>query len=120
MFDPQGIKLLTRLRVRLSHLREHKFLNNFLDTPNPLCSCNVENETTNHYLLRCPFYSHLRNALLDNIIEIVGSISNLCDDELVKIILFGNEKLSAVKNALLLKNTIFFLKSSERFDVPLF
>ena len=38
IFDPVGLKLLTRLRVNLSHLREHKFRHNFLDTLNPLCS----------------------------------------------------------------------------------
>ena len=29
--NPLGLKLLTRLRVNLSHLREHKFRHNFLD-----------------------------------------------------------------------------------------
>ena len=33
--DYYGLKLLTRLRVNLSHLREHKFRHNFLDTINP-------------------------------------------------------------------------------------
>ena len=112
--------MITRLRVNLSHLREHKFQNNFLDTPNSLCSCGIENESTNHYLLRCPLYTRLRKTLLDNIIEIVGSISNLNDDELVKILLYGNETLSTLENSSILKNTILFLKSSERFDIPLF
>ena len=120
VFDPHGIKLLTRLRVNLSHLREHKYQNNFLDSPNPLCSCNVENESTKHYLLRCPNYAHLRITLLDNIIEIVGSISNLIDDELVQILLYGNNNLSIVENASILTYTIVFLRSSERFDIPLF
>ena len=40
--DPIGLKFLTRLRVNLSHLREHKFRHNFLDTLNPLCSCSLE------------------------------------------------------------------------------
>ena len=30
--DPIGLKFLTRLRVNFSHLREHKFRHNFLDT----------------------------------------------------------------------------------------
>ena len=120
VFDPEGIKLITRLRVKLSHLREHKFQNNFLDTPNSLCICGPVSESTNHYLLRCPLYTRLRNTLLDNIIEIVGSISNLNDDELVKILLYGDENLSTLENASILKNTIVFLKSSERFDIPLF
>ena len=34
--NPKGIKLLTRLRVRQSHLREHKFKHSFQDTLNPI------------------------------------------------------------------------------------
>ena len=46
--NPQGLKLLTRLRLGLSHLRYHKFKQNFLDTINPLCSCGPDIETTLH------------------------------------------------------------------------
>ena len=34
--DIYGIKLLTRLHVGLSHLRDHKFRHNFQDAINPL------------------------------------------------------------------------------------
>ena len=34
--NPKGIKLLTRLRLGLSHLREHKFRHDFLDSLNPV------------------------------------------------------------------------------------
>ena len=34
---PRGLKLLTRLRLGLSHLREHKFRHNFNDTVDPFC-----------------------------------------------------------------------------------
>ena len=44
--DLLGLKLLTRLRINFSHLREHKFRYNFLDTLNPLCSCGLEIEST--------------------------------------------------------------------------
>ena len=67
IIDPYGLKLLTRLRVNLSHLREHKFRHNFLNTLNPLCSCMLETESTDHYLLRCPFYADVRKTLFDNI-----------------------------------------------------
>lgn len=50
--DIYGIKLLTRLRVSLSHLREHKFSHNFQDTINPLCSCRLEIQSTSHFFLR--------------------------------------------------------------------
>ena len=52
--NPQGLKLLTRLRLGLSHLRCHKFKHNFLDTINPLCSCGSDIETALHFLLYCP------------------------------------------------------------------
>ena len=68
IFDPVGLKLLTRLRVNLSHLREHKFRHNFLDTLNPLCCCSLEIESTNHYLLCCSFFTTIRKTLLDNIV----------------------------------------------------
>ena len=119
IIDPTGLKLLTRLRVNLSHLREHKFRHNFLDTVNPLCSCSLEIESTSHYLLRCPFYRCLRKTLLDNIVDIIGSVSGLSDDKLVDLLLYGNNMYSMENNASILKYTIVFLKSSERFDIPL-
>ena len=39
MHNPHEIKLLTRLRVGLSHLREHKFRQNFQDSLDPLRKC---------------------------------------------------------------------------------
>ena len=52
--NPQGLKLLTRLRLGPSHLRYHKFKHSFLVTINPLCSCGSDIETTLHFLLYCP------------------------------------------------------------------
>ena len=53
IYDPLGIKLLTRLRLGFSHLSEHKFRHNFADSLNPLCSCSLETESTLHFFLRC-------------------------------------------------------------------
>ena len=55
--NPKGIKLVTRLRLGLSHLREHKFKHSFQDTLNPFCSCGLDIETTSHYFLHCPLVS---------------------------------------------------------------
>ena len=41
--NPEGIKLLTRLRIGLSNLREHEFKHGFLDSLNPICSCGQRN-----------------------------------------------------------------------------
>ena len=117
--DPKGIKLLTRLRVGLSHLREHKFRHNFQNTLNPLCSCNLEPETTSHYLLRCSFYNNLRKSLLDKISTCAGQITNLTEDSLVSLLLYGNINLPCDLNRSILEATIVFLKLSERFDMSL-
>ena len=119
ILDPPGLKLLSRLRLNLSHLNEHKFRHNFRDQINPLCSCNLEIESTDHFLLRCQSFFHSRKVLLDNLVKLVGPIMNLSDSHLIKILLYGDEKFSTETNASILNYTITFLKESERFSVPL-
>ena len=58
--NPKEINLLTRLKVGLSYLGEHKFKHSFQDTLNPICNCGKDIETTSHYLLHCPDYLHER------------------------------------------------------------
>ena len=53
--DPAGVKLLSRLRLKFSHLNEHKFGHNFKDALSPICNCGSETETTDQFFLRCPF-----------------------------------------------------------------
>ena len=50
----KGIKYLTRLRLGLSHLREHKFKHSFQDTFNPFCSCGLDIETNMHFFFTAP------------------------------------------------------------------
>ena len=35
----EGLKLLTRMRLGLGYLADHKFRHNFQDCLNPICSC---------------------------------------------------------------------------------
>ena len=56
IYDSQGSKFLTKLRLGFSHLREHKFRHSFANTVNPLCSCALENESIDHFFLRCQNY----------------------------------------------------------------
>ena len=50
VYDSLGEKLLTRLRLKFSHLKEHKFRHGFADTINPMCACGADVETTAHFL----------------------------------------------------------------------
>ena len=47
--DPLGAKLLMHLRLKFSHLNEHKFRPGFNDTINSMCACTTEVETTSSY-----------------------------------------------------------------------
>ena len=38
IYDPLGVKLLTRLRIQFSHLNEHKFRHGFEDAINAICA----------------------------------------------------------------------------------
>ena len=75
--DYVGLKLLTHLRLNLSHLYEHKFRHNFQDTLNPLCSCSLEPESTIHFLLHCPFYNNQRITLFVSIRDIDVSMETM-------------------------------------------
>ena len=41
--NPVGVKLLTLLRLQLSHLNEHTFRYGLEDTIRPICSCKNRN-----------------------------------------------------------------------------
>ena len=74
--NPYGIKLLTRLRLGLSNLRDHKFRHCFQDTLNPLRDCGNDTETTTHFFLHCPSFHIPRQTLLNNIRNINEQIFN--------------------------------------------
>ena len=113
---PLGIKLATRLRMGLSHLREHKFRHNFRDTINPLCPCSIEPETTAHYLLRCHLFTAHRKILYDSLDNIDVSLTTMNDESLVKCLLYGLPSFSTETNAKVLKALISFIINSGRFS----
>ena len=47
--NPKGVKVLTRFRLGLSHLRDHKFKYSFQDSLNPICNCRTDVGATSHY-----------------------------------------------------------------------
>ena len=109
-----GVKLLTRLRLGFSHLRE--FRHGFRDILNPLCPCSIETETTAHYFLRCHFYNVNRFALMNELNEIYSSFSTLNENKFIDLILYGSDKFDDKKNHNILMSTIKFIKDSQRFD----
>ena len=55
--NPKGLKLITRLRLRFSHLPFHKSKHSFQDTLNLIFNCGT-GETTVHYLLHRSNFSN--------------------------------------------------------------
>ena len=113
---PVGVKLLVRLRLGFSHLREHKFRHNFHDTLNPLCSCSLEPETTSHYLLHCHNFSSSCFALMNDLNLIDPTISQLNETALANILLYGDSKKSTSENSKILHSTIRYIIATKRFD----
>ena len=65
--NPEGVKYLTWQWVNFSHRCDHKFKHSFQDTINPLCTCSLEAETTNHFIPHCPYYENKRHIPLASI-----------------------------------------------------
>ena len=80
-----GLKLLTRLRIGLSYLNDHKFNHNFRDCINPLCSCSLNVENNVHFFLHCHHLSLKRQTLVSNIKSIDKDIINETDSDLVNV-----------------------------------
>ena len=94
MHDISGLKLIARLRLNFSHLKEHKFWHNFKDIINPMCSCDFEPETTDHYLLPCKLQTDLRLDLVNNIYNTNQSLKSFSGKHLVNVLLFGSENFT--------------------------
>ena len=115
----KGIKLITRLRLDLSHLRKHKFRHNFQDTLNPIWSCGDDIETTIHYLLHCSNYSDEGRTLLEGLQGIGEKIHDKSDSQITELLLFGVSSNNDASNTYILNATIQCILATKRFDVPL-
>ena len=115
-----GIKLVTRLRLGLSHLREHKFKHSFQDTLNPLCNCGMDVESSTHFLLQCPSYINERCTVMSNLNRINPQIPQTSLQLLTNILLFDNSSYGDKTNTHILNATIDCIQLTKRFDEPLF
>ena len=79
--------------------------------------CNAEIEDTEHFLLRCHFYSIQRFELFHDIAEVDLDFTKLDTKEQVNILLYGYpSNKSNVLNQDIIQFVINFLKESGRFD----
>ena len=119
--DSKGLKLLTRLRLGVSHLGDHKFRDNFQDCVSRMCCSGQDIETKTHFLLHCHNHHCARESLFHKINQVSVTISIQSDSTVTKILLlFGDNKLDFEISKILLMSTIEFILLTERFSCPLF
>ena len=103
--NPIGIKLITRLKLGLSHLQDHKFKITFLDCLNPACCCG------SYYS-----FSNLFRGKIRSFNENILSRSNSRNSEVLS---FGISYFNDTKNTSILNTPIDYIFSTKRFDVSL-
>ena len=101
-------------------MKEHKFKHNFQDSTDPVCNCRNGIETKCHFFLYCANFITQRQTLFDNIAAIDTNILRENDDNIIHVLLFGKLDKETSFNKAILKATIEFILSTERFDNPLF
>ena len=119
--DPNGIKWIFQLRVGLSPLKEHKKRHRFLDTPDDVCVCTREAESTRHFFLECSLHVDHRLNLLNNVepILILNDLENIHSNGKVRMLLYGHESFTYHENKKVLKSTINFIRATGRFSTEL-
>ena len=118
--NPLGIKLLTRLRLGLSQLHQHKFRHWFQDALNPLCKCGKDIESAMYFFLCCTNFLIPRQTLFQKIRNTDDSILSQSETQLTQTLVYGNQNYHPSINRLIMISTIEYLISTERFKCLLF
>lgn len=96
--NPKGIKLLTRLRLGLRHIRKHKF------SRFTFCSCGKD--IGELFFLHCPNYSHERSVFFNVIGRIDKIILARNDFQANKILLYGDSNSNNINKLLVSINFV--------------
>ena len=84
-----------------------------------MCPTSDGIEGTEHFLLLCPSFNVQRQGLLAGIVELLRPlvlITDLSNDALTQLLLYGNQELSYDLNKNILKLTLRFIHETGRFD----
>ena len=119
VYKTQGSKALNRLRTGFSHLREQRLQHNFANTVNPLCSCALETESTDHFFLRCQNYA-FRTAFINELSSINSGIISLRPSVLLEVILYGDKMLNVTQISKYLLRLSIALKIRNGLNCPYF
>ena len=115
----KGVKLLTRLKLGLSYLRQYNFKHGFGDSPNPISSSGNNVKTLAHFLLHCPYYSNERSTFLNTIRSINRHIFDNNDLKITEAFLNGDSSLEDRNINLALHATVDFFFVRKKVDINL-
>ena len=115
----KGLKFVTRLRLGLSYLRDHKSKHSFHDSINPLCFCSLDVESTIHYFLHCPLFTIERHTLLNTISQTDNKWLDSNESNLIHL-LFGDPSRDTKTHTEILNATVNYVVTTKRFDERLF
>ena len=116
--DPLGVRLLNRLCLGFSNLKEHKSRQNFADTLNPLCSCSLETEDTEHYFQRCESNLSFCTTLMNDLNN--TAIASLNPNDLLSVILYVDKWFNRETNCKKLTASIKLIKDTHHLEQSLF
>ena len=116
--NPLGLKLLTRLRISFSHLKEHEFKHNSQDSVDPLCTCRNDIEPTVHFFFHFPNFTTRRQTLLNKLKSINASIMAENESSVVRTFLFGRPDFNYSTNKEIINAIISFILTTKRFNCP--
>ena len=101
---------ITRLRLGLSPLNFHRYTYHLISEP--YCNhCHQVNESTEHFLLKCPRYATLRKDFLKILTDI--GVNTHSEIDTINSILYGTNFMH--NPLLVIEPTIIFLTATNRF-----
>ena len=120
-YSHKGIRLMTRLRLGLSRLHEHKFNQNFQNCINPPCSCAMDIESTSHFFIHCPVFDDKTITLLSTLNKIDCKFIETNESSLIKTLLFDNSLFDLKKKtpSFFFNASIDYILSTTRFEKAL-
>ena len=93
-------------------MNEHKFHHNFEDAPSAMCDCSNETEISNHFFLRCPFFSINGQKRLNDLFKIKVSLIISKDKLQLDTLLYGSDENQDTVNKEILNLTISLIRNS--------
>ena len=109
------------MRLKFSHLKEHKFRHGFADTINPMCASGADVETMERFLLHCHFYSTERLEILDNLERANPDFKNLSDKDQVSFMSYGSKTITSENyDQNIFKTIIKYLQKTGRLKICYF